>query len=67
MDGFHRHRGKLSWHNTPIVGPDERERILKEMYYDEAEPSGMTKLIKQLNKQYIGFNAREVREWVRKQ
>jgi hypothetical protein len=68
MDGLHRHKGELAWSETPIVASDkERERILKAMYYDETAPSGMTKMIKELNKKYIGFTARGVRAWVRKQ
>ncbi len=67
-DGYHRHNDLLSWSEIPIIGdPNERQRILKEMFYDETEPTGMTKMIQTLNKRYIGFKAREVREFIRKQ
>ena len=67
-DGYHRYRGELSWNRIPIIANDQdRERILKAMFYDETAPSGMTKMIKELNKLFIGFSARGVRAWVRKQ
>ena len=67
-DGFHRHEGEVAWNETRIVADDDdRERILKAMFYDETAPSGMTKMIKELNKLFIGFSARGVRAWVRKQ
>ena len=67
-DGFHRHDGKIAWDRSPIIAtPAERVRIQKAMFYDESEPTGMTKFIKELNARYIGFNSREIREWVRGQ
>lgn len=68
MDGFSRYHGELAWDKTPIIANDrDRDSILKAMFYDETAPSGMTKMIKELNKIYIGFSARGVRAWVRKQ
>ena len=67
-EGFTIERNKVSWEGSEIIAdPLEREKILKTLYYSEIEPSGMTKMIQKLNRKYIGFKSREVRDWVRKQ
>ena len=51
IDGFQKVGDSIGWNGTPIVAdPAERQNILKEMWYNESAPSGLTKVIKELNK-----------------
>ena len=50
-----------------IATPVERKKLLKKIYYDEALPKGMTAMVRYLNENYVGFKAREVKQWIRTQ
>jgi len=67
-DGFKVQGQKLFWNDIEVIGdPERREKIVKEVFYDEFKPRGITKVIQHLQKAYIGFKAQEIRAIIRKQ
>jgi len=66
-EGFKVQGQKLLWNDTEVIGDtEERENIIKQIFYDEFKPRGITKVIQYLQKNYIGFKASEVRKVIRK-
>ena len=57
-DGFKVQGSKLLWNGKEVIGdPEKREKIVKDVFFDEFKPRGITKVIQYLQKEYIGFKA----------
>jgi hypothetical protein len=61
-DNWRKEGDKVFWKDMEVIAtPEEREKLLKNIYYDESKPKGMTAMVRYLNENYVGFKARPVK------